>query len=119
MTKEDMLRDYILSKYTNIAQFCKQADIPKPTMSNVFARGVDNCSIGTMIKICTTLGIDLTKLYKEGIIVKNTMGIEDVSAFDLILLTAYHEKKDVQNAVNILLGVESPLHHIESTDEDK
>lgn len=62
MTIEDKLKHCILDNYGTVNDFCISIGMPKSTISTIFRRGVMNCSITTMFKICEGLGIDIQAL---------------------------------------------------------
>ena len=116
MTNEELLKSAILKKYGSIHAFCVQNNLPNQSVTNIFNRGMGGTSINLLIKICKALNISLDAL-TEGKIERRIMDIHEVSKFDLELLTAYYEKEDLQEAVNILLGV-TPEPHIFPLDEN-
>lgn len=68
MTKEDMLKNYILSKYRSVREFTMKNGIPYSTMATIFKRGIDNANVNNVIKICNALNIS-TDALAEGRIV--------------------------------------------------
>lgn len=62
MTIEDKLKQCIVENYGTINDFCISIGIPKSTLFTILRRGVMNCSITTMFKICDGLGIDIDAL---------------------------------------------------------
>lgn len=62
MTIEEKLKDLILSRYKSIREFTISADIPYTTMDSIFRRGVDNCSVSTIVKVCKALRISVDDL---------------------------------------------------------
>ena len=93
-----------------------QNDIPPTSLFNIFKRGMDGVSISLLIKVCKALGISLDAL-SEGRIERKTMDIHEVTKFDLELLTAYYEKEELQDAVNILLGISPKAPDLPTIDE--
>lgn len=59
MKKEDLLNDLITAKYGSILKFSKQTEIPYSTLRNIFVRGFDGIAVGTALRICNALQIDL------------------------------------------------------------
>ena len=110
-TRAELLKNYINEKYGSINSFCMQSGIAPSTMASIFRRGIGGASGDLLLKICKELGISADKLLGEGKIEKRVMDIHEVSHFDLELLTAYYEKVDLQEAVNILLGVTPKPHN--------
>ena len=62
MTKEEMLRDYILSKYRSVLEFTETIGMPYSTISTIFRRGIDTANIQNIIKICQELEISADAL---------------------------------------------------------
>lgn len=62
MAPEEMLRNYILSRYRSIREFTIMADIPYTTVKSVLERGIGNSSVSTVIKICKALRISADEL---------------------------------------------------------
>lgn len=69
MTIEERLKEYILSRYESVTQFCMKSGISSSTIFTVFKRGINNTSTTTIIKICNALSLDVTAL-SEGEIVE-------------------------------------------------
>jgi len=104
MTNEDLLKDCIIKKYGSINAFCVQNDIPPTSVLNIFKRGMGGTSINLLLKICKALDISLDSL-AQGKIERRMMDIHEVTRFDLELLTAYYDKPEMQEPINILLGI--------------
>lgn len=62
MKTEELLKDYILSRYSSIREFTSQANIPYTTLDSIFKRGIGNSSVSNVIKICKTLHISADEL---------------------------------------------------------
>jgi hypothetical protein len=62
MTTEEMLKDYILSRYKSIREFTIMAEIPYTTVKSILDRGVGNSSVNNVIKICKALHISADAL---------------------------------------------------------
>jgi len=116
MTREELLREFIVEKYGSINSFCMENDISPSTMSSIFKRGLGGASGDLILKICKILNISADKLLGDNKIERRTMDIHEVTRFDLELLTSYYEKDEVREAINILLGLK-PLPPKEITDE--
>ena len=56
---ESQLKTIILEKYGSIRNFSKQSGIPYSTINNIFERGFDSLGVGTAIKICDCLNVDI------------------------------------------------------------
>ena len=66
--KEEVLKNYILTKYKSVREFTFDCGIPYSTMLTIFKRGLDNANINNIFKICKTLNISADAL-AEGLIV--------------------------------------------------
>jgi hypothetical protein len=64
MTIEENLKNYILDRYDNIAEFSKRSGIPASTIFTAFKRGINNTSATTILKMCVALNIDANALGK-------------------------------------------------------
>ena len=62
MTTEDKLKQCIIENYGTVNDFCSCIGMPTSTMFTILKRGVLCSSTTTMLKICSTLGIDLKAL---------------------------------------------------------
>lgn len=62
MTIEEELKDYILSRFQSLSEFCNIADVPNSTLSSILTRGLDSANVGNIIKICKTLNISADAL---------------------------------------------------------
>lgn len=92
MTIEDKLKEYILSKYRSINEFSHIAGVPQPTIATIFRRGVNNASVGSMMKICKTLNISADELAKGNIV-----------SLDTYIETHYQDAQDVLKDMRLLL----------------
>lgn len=59
---EDLLKEYILSKYRSIREFTIDTGMPYSTLDTILKRGIRNASIDNILKICQTLGISTDAL---------------------------------------------------------
>lgn len=62
MTTEKKLKRLILSRYNSVREFAQIADIPNTTLASIFKRGVNNSSVGNIIKICNVLNLSVDAL---------------------------------------------------------
>lgn len=62
MTLEEELKQEILNKYRSVRAFTTAIDIPYSTLDSVFKRGISNAGVETMVKVFTTLGLDLESI---------------------------------------------------------
>lgn len=99
MTKEDMLKNYILTKYRSVREFTTKYDIPYSTVATIFKRGIDNSSINNVIKICAALNISTDALI-EGKIIPVSKEDHDIVQIQDILNTA---KKNLLSNSNLYI----------------
>ncbi len=118
MTTEELLKKCILDKYGSINSFCVTNEIPYTTVVNIFNRGMNGASIGVLVRICKALGISLDKLV-EGKVEKRIMNINEVSQFDLELLTAFHDHPEYEEVILKILNVEPPTFPLRKNEEDE
>ena len=120
MTREEILKKEIESRYGSVRAFALQVGIPYMTMINMLKKGLGGTSVDTILTICKALGIDSERLVSRGVIEKRIMNIREVSEEDLELLTAFHEHPEFQDAVCKLLDVHFKLpKELVNTNEDK
>lgn len=81
ISTEELLRQYILSKYETVTAFGVKNGIPSSTLFTVFQRGINKTSTQTMLKICRALGIDSQDLANGKIVEINSS--DDESALDI------------------------------------
>ena len=55
MTREQLLRNRILDRYTSLRQFAQAADIPYSTLMTILSRGVGGASFDAVMQICKAL----------------------------------------------------------------
>ena len=58
LTREMVLRNRILDRYTSLRRFAMEADIPYSSILTLLTRGIGGASFDTVMKICRTLGLD-------------------------------------------------------------
>lgn len=89
MTREDLLKDYILKNYRTVKDFSVASGLPYTTVDGILRRGVMNARVENMIKLCQFLGISLDALVAGQIAPYSdtpAFSIEDVAA-----LEKYHQ----------------------------
>lgn len=89
MNFETQLKEYILLKYNTLANFCEKADISASTLSMIFKRGIDKCSIQNIFKICDELEISADALGAGKIIPREDYDKKDIELSQLIRLLDY------------------------------
>lgn len=62
MTVEEDLKALILASYKSIREFSIALKMPYSTLDSIFKRGVENASIGNIIKICSALNLSVDEL---------------------------------------------------------
>ena len=58
MTKAEILKKEILSRFKSIRAFCIELDIPYSTLVTALERGIEGMAYGTVIKMCERLSLD-------------------------------------------------------------
>ena len=71
MTIEEKLKVYILENYCSMANFSNVVNISPATLSAIFKRGLENCSVSNLYKISDALDISIDFLRKGEIRPKN------------------------------------------------
>ena len=66
MTREEILKERIKDIYGSVLSFSNTTGIPESTIRNIFTRGMDSVSSGTLVEICKYLNLDLECLM-EGV----------------------------------------------------
>ncbi len=64
MTREQLLRNRILDRYTSLRQFAQAADIPYSTLMTILSRGVGGASFDAVMQICKALELEPDVLEK-------------------------------------------------------
>ncbi len=70
MSKEEVLKSYIIEKFKSIRQFALQTGLKYPTIVSVLKRGLNNSCIDTVFDICHALDISVDALVYDGIIIE-------------------------------------------------
>lgn len=65
MTIEEQLKAEILRRHKSIRAFTSAVGIPYSTVDSIFKRGITNTGVGTVIKICEYLGLDVESICTE------------------------------------------------------
>lgn len=106
MTREELLKNCILSQYKSVRDFCLQLDVPYSTINSIFKRGIMTSSVSLMIAICDRLNIDLDSLV-AGEIKEKAPVLNELTLKERALILAYRNNPAMQSAVDKLLGVQS------------
>ena len=64
MTREQLLRNRVLDRYTSLRQFAQAADIPYSTLMTILSRGVGGASFDAVMQICKALELEPDVLEK-------------------------------------------------------
>ena len=62
MTREELLKSYILKQYRTVKDFSVAIGLPYTTIDGILRRGVMNTRVENMIRVCQFLGISLDAL---------------------------------------------------------
>ena len=62
MTREQILRNAILDKYTSLRKFSAEVDIPYSSLITMLERGISGASFDTVLKICKKLNLNPEKI---------------------------------------------------------
>lgn len=106
MTTEELLKSYILEHYKSVRDFCISNDFPYSTVDSIFKRGLLKSSVSLVISICDRLGIDIDALV-DGKIMEKVPDLGVLTLRERSLVNAYRNNRDMQNAVDRLLGLPS------------
>nr|DAX63386.1 MAG TPA: Regulatory protein [Caudoviricetes sp.] len=99
---EKKLKDYILSNYKSIREFCNKFNFPYSTVDNIFKRGIMGSSVSLIVKICDCLNIVTDDLINGHIREKQNFNFTDK---DYKIISFYRSKPEMQPAVDKLLGI--------------
>lgn len=59
---ENDLKKIIISKYTNIKDFCIKNELPYSKVDNIFKKGISGADVQLIFKICSILDIDVNSI---------------------------------------------------------
>lgn len=62
MTKEEIIREKMVSDYGSVLKFSEKTKIPYSTIRNIFSRGFETLSAGVAVEICKKLNIDMESI---------------------------------------------------------
>lgn len=105
MTNEELLKDYILSQYKSIRQFCLQNNFAYSTVDSIFKRGINGSSVTLVISVCDRLGISIDGLMNGSIVKKSEILYPEISEREKQIILAYRQMPEMQAAVDRLLGI--------------
>lgn len=78
MTKEDIIKELISSKYGSVLKFSEATGIPYSSIRNIFSRGMESLSVGTAVQICKALGIDIEDLMDGKLSVRPNYQVKEI-----------------------------------------
>ena len=55
---EDDVRELVLGRYSSLARFAREIDIPEHTLYSALSKGLQKTTLSTIVPICTGLGLD-------------------------------------------------------------
>lgn len=108
MTKEEMLKRYILIEYGSIRNFCKKTGISSSTMSTIFKRGLENMTIDKFLTICNELDISGDDLIEGRIVKRDKSKHWNKDLYSKMELVSDYTKSLIENIVDQDLEWNSP-----------
>lgn len=84
MKIEERLKDLIVLKYGNVANFVREIGLPYSTFKSIMTRGLMNASIGNILKICSALNISADELANGNIVPVENIS-EKINVEELLL----------------------------------
>ena len=98
MTREELLKSYILKQYRTVKDFSVAIGLPYTTIDGILRRGVMNTRVENMIRVCQFLGISLDALVAGRI--EPSFSIDDVSALEKYHNLPASDKETVDFVLN-------------------
>jgi len=103
MGKEDYIKMLIKESGKSIKKFSDDIDVPYSTLLTILNNGIDGASFGNITRICNGLSISLDNLNNDSKkYMENKFYISDQ---EKTFILNYRNKKDIRNAINILLDI--------------
>lgn len=62
MTIEEQFKGLILDKFKSVRAFTRYIEVPYSTIDSMLKKGVSGTGIGTMIKVCNALDVDIESI---------------------------------------------------------
>lgn len=103
MTREELLKSYILKQYRTVKDFSVAIGLPYTTIDGILRRGVMNTRVENMIRVCQFLGISLDALVAgriEPYSDRPSFSIDDVSALEKYHNLPASDKETVDFVLN-------------------
>ena len=66
MTPEDRIKQEILKNYKSVRAFTQEINVSYSTVDSMLKRGVSGAGVGTVLKVCNALGINVESLINDG-----------------------------------------------------
>lgn len=120
------LRSLIFDRYKSVKEFSEAANVPYTTVHSILQRGVENSSVGNVIKLCRALEISVDDLLKPEdtyYVNPDTAQIaEKAFSSDRLLMSANknlspESAKAITDMVNLLIKIENP--HLEDWPDEE
>lgn len=97
------LKELILSRYKSLRAFAEDAGIAYTTIDTVLKKGVLKAGIGTVLKVCKSLGISADKLGEGEIVSSKQL---DLSPDEVEMVERYREldeqsRRVIRNLVHV------------------
>lgn len=74
MTIEEQFKSLILEKFKSVRAFTRAIEVPYSTIDSMLKKGVSGTGIGTMIKVCNALNVDIESIEAGVLAQKKTSG---------------------------------------------
>lgn len=99
LTKEQILKNEILTQYKSVRQFAIEMEMPYSSLMSALDKGVAGMAYETVISICKKLGISPVDFSKNGI--DNVNSVEGLSDHSKRLI-AYYSKLNVDGKQRLI-----------------
>lgn len=104
MTFLEKLEILMVEKSINKRQLSVQSGIPYSTIDNLWKKGYENIKLSTLKAIASYFGVSLDFLVRDNI-EEPTVMESFLNDHEKKLISAYRKKKNMQHAVDTLLGI--------------
>ena len=74
MTVEEQFKVLILEKFKSVRAFTRAIEVPYSTIDSMLKKGVSGTGIGTMIKVCNALDVDIESIESGDLRQKKSSG---------------------------------------------
>lgn len=106
MTRESYVKHLVQLKGFPLKSFAQSIDMPYTTLLSMLKNGLGGAAVDNVIRICKGLDITVEQLQS----VLDNPGIAEpfyVSPHEKELIVRYRDKTELQQAVDILLGLQA------------